>query len=224
SRPGGAATAGAGRRAPGARPETGTAGRVDPARSAPGRRVLRFTRGGRPAPRALPARGRPGLPSLSLAVHRAHAARLRQSRLRPVCYNCHPGVATQCNRGAMFARGYLCDDRRCHGSMEQVARSLAEGRKPWQSEPKCGGCHGRRYAQNPGAMYKDSVLMNSPAPEMNGKILCGACHNASHAEWKSTQPVDNLVPRQVLGYDSYVRRCDVCHPLRRGRAHGSGRI
>jgi len=70
--------------------------------------------------------------------------------LNETCYQCHPGKATQCLRGAMFNGGVVCQD--CHGNMNQVGndftRDLPNGggldlakRVPWVSEPKCQSCH-----------------------------------------------------------------------------------
>jgi hypothetical protein len=167
------------------------------------------------------APGKPGVPSLSLAMHGSHAGRMTGSRLTPVCLNCHPGIVAACNRGVMFKKGFLCDNPKCHGTMEQVALSIERGRTPWESEPTCSrdGCHGTRYAQNPGELYKNSYLRNSPNVEMNNKILCGACHNGPHAEWPSTVAADNVLPKAILGYASFINRCDVCHQGGSGRFH-----
>lgn len=170
---------------------------------------------------ALDAPGKPGLPQLSEAIHGSHASRMPMSKLDPSCYNCHPGTTTRCNRGAMAKAGRKCDSPGCHGSMTLVAESIAAGRVPWRDEPKCSSpqCHEARFAQNAGKAYKDSYLVNAPAPEMNGVILCGTCHNGPHAEWPSTEARDNLVPTEVQGDSEYIHKCPVCHPFGDGRVH-----
>jgi hypothetical protein len=67
------------------------------------------------------------------------------------CYQCHPGVSTQCLRGAMTA-AITCQN--CHGNMGAVGGSsaLAAGgsidgqndgkpRRPWMDLPRCQSCH-----------------------------------------------------------------------------------
>ncbi len=71
------------------------------------------------------------------------------------CYQCHPGAATQCYRGAMFTAGIICQN--CHGGLLQVAGATAAGafpanavvtwnptgqlRRPWIDLPLCQSCH-----------------------------------------------------------------------------------
>ncbi|KJS29536.1 MAG: hypothetical protein VR64_20495 [Desulfatitalea sp. BRH_c12] len=68
------------------------------------------------------------------------------------CYQCHPGSATQCQRGAMKTGGMQCQD--CHGDMLSVGAEyplMAGGsidgtndgmpRRPWQDLPRCQSCH-----------------------------------------------------------------------------------
>jgi hypothetical protein len=164
----------------------------------------------------LGAVGKPGLPSLSLAMHGFHAPKMGMSKLENPCNNCHPGVVTKCSRGVMAAQGLTCNSDQCHGDMAQVAQSQKDGRQAWLEEPDCGNCHGNLYASNPNSLYHNSYLMNGP-DEMNETILCLSCHNSPHAEWPSTLAVDNSVPINVIGKPDFINKCTACH-------QGSGKI
>jgi hypothetical protein len=162
--------------------------------------------------------GKEGVEPLSQAIHGFHADKMAQSNLNPPCYSCHPGPVTLCNRGAMYKAGFLCGNTNCHGTMENIAQTQADGtRQAWVQQPDCGGCHGVRYNANPNKLYKDSFLQNGPSPSMNNIILCAACHNSPHAEWVSTLEQDNLLPISLMGYAGYIDQCSVCH-------QGSGKI
>lgn len=162
--------------------------------------------------------GKQGIPPLSEAMHGFHSSKMSMSSIKPACYSCHPGPVTQCYRGQMYLAGIDCTDASCHGDMTNIAKTQADGRKAWLQEPDCGTCHGPDYSVNVGTLYRNSYLMNGPDPEMNGIILCASCHNSPHGEWKSSQPKDNLLPHSLLGYDSYINECSVCHNGR-GRVH-----
>jgi hypothetical protein len=169
----------------------------------------------------LGAPGKPGLPSLSLAMHGFHTNKMSMSSLDVSCYNCHPGSVTKCNRGVMAKQGFRCDSKNCHGSMAQVADSIKRGRTPWLEEPGCAksGCHSNKYAPNANALYRQSYLRNAPNTEMNNKILCESCHNGTHAEWPSTLAIDNAVPKQIIGKADPINRCTACHQGGTGRIH-----
>jgi len=156
--------------------------------------------------------GKAGVPPLSQAMHGFHADHMAGSDVSPVCYNCHPGPVTKCYRGRMYLAGVGCVNSKCHGDMENVAQTQVEGRQAWLEEPDCGVCHGAEYAANPDTLYDNSYLLNSPDEEMNGIIRCESCHNSAHAEWKSSLPRDNLLPRSLQGYPTYIQKCNVCHP------------
>jgi hypothetical protein len=160
---------------------------------------------------ALGQPGKEGIPPLSQAVHGFHSEKVSEGSISPLCYSCHPGPVTKCYRGRMYTAGIKCDDPRCHGSMENNARSQENGRQAWLQEPDCANCHGSKYAANADTLYRNSYLNNSPSSEMNGLILCESCHNGPHAEWKSAQAKDNLLPKSLLGYASYIDKCTVCH-------------
>lgn len=159
---------------------------------------------------ALGASGAQGVPSLSLAVHDFHASIMGMSDLKNKCYNCHPGVETQCNRGAMYKAGITCSDSKCHGDMEKVAQSLKEGRRDWLDEPQCSNCHGELYSIKDNELYREAYLQNGPKG-MNGKVKCATCHNSPHAEWISSLPQDNEIPKKLYGKPDFIRKCTTCH-------------
>ncbi|MGE4486010.1 MAG: hypothetical protein AB7C97_12970 [Oscillospiraceae bacterium] len=154
--------------------------------------------------------GEPDVLPLSQAIHGFHADKMAESDIEPECYSCHPGPVTKCYRGVM-SNEVSCVNSECHGNMYNVAGTQAEGRQAWLQEPDCGVCHGDLYAVNTDTLYRDSYLINNENYEMNGIILCESCHNGPHAEWKSTNPTDNLLPKRLLGYPSFINRCTVCH-------------
>jgi hypothetical protein len=151
------------------------------------------------------------IPSLSLAMHSFHANKMFLSNITPECYSCHPGPVTKCYRGVMSNNRISCVNSNCHGNMRNVAVTQTQGRDAWLDEPNCSNCHPDKYGVNSGQLYHTSYLMNSEAETMNGIILCSSCHNSPHAEWVSANPKDNLFPIKLLGYPSYVNKCNVCH-------------
>jgi hypothetical protein len=171
---------------------------------------------------ALGAPGLPGVLPLSQAIHGAHADKMDTPSVAAFgtpCYTCHPGAQTKCLRGRMAQAGFTCTSAGCHGDMAQVAGSQAAGREAWLQEPTCGGCHGVRYAENPGQLYRNSYLRNGPE-DMNGKMIqCESCHGSPHAEWRSTKSIDNQVPLQLQGAATYIKRCTACHGDAGGRIH-----
>jgi hypothetical protein len=168
------------------------------------------------ADNALGLAGKPGVKNLSLAMHGWHKDKMNVSAdpNTPTCYNCHPGPSTKCLRGQMAHAGQSCQD--CHGDMSGMTARLQAGRQPWFEEPRCADCHGAQYAENPNTLYRNSVFMNSPDTEnnpslMDGKIYCEACHNSTHAEFRSTNPADGSIPQQLQGDDYWIWNCYVCH-------------
>ncbi len=164
---------------------------------------------------ALGMPGQAGVKNLSRAMHGFHKDKVNVAAdpAFPDCYNCHPGPRTQCLRGNMFHAGIGCRD--CHGDMRAMAAALDAGRQPWLEEPRCGDCHGARYAENPGQLYRNSTLQNAPiamtAPSpMNGKVYCEACHNSTHAEYRSTA-ADSTIPQQLQGDGYWIWNCWTCH-------------
>ena len=171
---------------------------------------------------ALGAPGVPGVKPLSEAIHGFHADKMDTPAVAAFgtpCYTCHPGAQTKCLRGRMAQAGFTCTSAGCHGDMARVADSQAAGREAWLQEPTCGGCHGARYAENPGQLYRNSYLLNGPE-DMNGKLIqCESCHGSPHAEWRSTKSIDNQVPLQLQGVATYIKRCSACHGDASGRIH-----
>jgi hypothetical protein len=159
---------------------------------------------------AIGEQGISGVLPFSQAMHGFHTDKMA-GQTEPVCYSCHPGQLTLCYRGIMYANGVKCDDKRCHGDMANIAQSQKEGRVAWVNEPDCAACHGDKYSVNKNKLYRNSYLLNPPNKAMKGLILCASCHNAPHAEWKSTLKVDNQLPLSLLGYESYINECTVCH-------------
>ena len=165
------------------------------------------------ADNALGASGKPGVESLSLAMHKFHAGKMNTTQVSasttPTCYNCHPGPKTQCLRGQMYRAGKTCTD--CHGDMANVAQTIENGRQPWLQEPQCGTCHGAAHAENANTLYRNSVLQDAVKDDMNGKLYCEACHNSTHAEYTSSNPADAVIPEQFQGDNYWIWSCQVCH-------------
>lgn len=144
--------------------------------------------------------GVPGLPSLSRAMHGAHAPRMAAAGLSNSCYACHPGKQTNCQRDIHKANGMEC--AACHGGMTKVA---ATTRRPWVDEPKCGSCHkvpGHQY-EEPGKLFRESRGHNG--------VYCTTCHNTPHAVVPTINPEDNVQNTKLQGYPGTLNKCSVCH-------------
>jgi hypothetical protein len=143
---------------------------------------------------ALGMAGKPGLPSLSAAMHGKHAEETNN------CYACHPGPNTQCLRDVMSTQfGMTCTD--CHqGGMQALAN---ENRTPWVDEPRCANCHDAKHAENPGKLFKQSTG--------HGGLYCEACHNSTHAILTSREAKDNLQSIALQGFAGTISKCTVCH-------------
>jgi len=146
---------------------------------------------------ALGTPGMPRVPSLSEAIHDKHAEKTND------CYKCHPIPDTQCQRGVMHAAGMICQD--CHGSVENVAESIKDGREPWLEEPSCGAtnCHGSQFAEEPGKLYRLS--------KGHGGLYCSTCQGSPHALVPSTLDRDNVQNIALQGYAGILNNCAVCH-------------
>lgn len=144
--------------------------------------------------------GSPALPTLSRAMHGAHASRMGSLNLAVACYACHPGVRTQCLRDVHKKHGMVCTD--CHGSMTAVASPT---RTPWADEPRCGSCHRRTGYQfeEPGKLFKESRGHNG--------VYCTTCHNTPHAIVPTTTKADNLQMASIQGHAGTLNTCSVCH-------------
>ncbi len=144
---------------------------------------------------ALGAPGKPGVMSLSEAIHEKHKDKTSD------CYKCHPGPNTQCLRDVMSTEHNMnCTN--CHGGMQQVAESIHSGRRPWLDEPKCGSCH-KQFAEEPGKLYRNS--------KGHGGLFCTTCHGSPHAIVPSREENDNLQNFNLQGYAGTLSDCKVCH-------------
>jgi hypothetical protein len=152
---------------------------------------------------ALGATGQPGVPSMSMAMHGAHASRMDVlTNVENKCYACHPGFRTNCQRDVHFANGIFCTD--CHGTMADVANPA---RTPWVTEPRCENCHQSRRPdfafEEPGKLYKQS--------RGHQGVMCAACHGSPHAITPTVTAADNVQAIQLQGHPGTIDTCTVCH-------------
>ncbi len=140
------------------------------------------------------------LPTLSGAVHSAHASRMAMAGLENSCYACHPGQTTRCLRDVHYSNGVTCTD--CHGDMTAVGDPQ---RQPWADEPRCDQCHSRAgfEFEQPGVLFRDSLGHHG--------IQCSACHGSPHAITPTVQEEDNLQAIAVQGHPGVIDTCTVCH-------------
>ncbi len=181
---------------------------------------------------ALPGTGINGIPQLTTAIHSKHATavdptngkQLNSISNRSSCYRCHPGLQTQCLRGAMGGVGGIqCQD--CHGNMAMVGKA---GREGWLDMPNCQACHhdGMReltaIVNGKFRQVSDNRFATNPNTPMNGYSLyrfskghkgvqCEACHGSTHAIYPSTHKGDNLQSIALQGYKGTITECTVCH-------------
>ena len=142
---------------------------------------------------------------LSQAIHGYHSTK------NASCYDCHPGATAKCNRSIEHTNSEgKCTV--CHGTMSQVAQSIASGRIPWASEPKCATCHSDVAQVETGS----TLYRNAKA---HGNIYCSACHGSPHAMVPSSQSSDNYQSMQYqLGESKTMGSCGICHRDSRGEA------
>lgn len=198
------------------------------------------------ASEALAAGGVAGVSALTRAVHHRHASviapdtglSLDATNNRSSCYQCHPGSATRCLRGAMGSAvasdgSAAMQCQSCHGSMTHVG---ATGRTGWLSEPNCQACHTGTAMSNNGsirfltALNTDGTLRqpvnttfatnpNTPATGFSlyrfsrghGGVACSACHGSTHAEYPSLHTNDNLASMGAQGHIGVISTCTACH-------------
>ncbi|HZY42824.1 MAG TPA: hypothetical protein VFF59_12590 [Anaerolineae bacterium] len=146
---------------------------------------------------AIGAVGKPGIPSLSKAMHSKHKEEVANTTAG--CYNCHPGPDTKCLRDVMSAQGMDCVD--CHGTMTQVSQNA----NPWLNEPRCDTCH------NSGQFNHDKPLYRMSKD--HGGIYCEGCHDSTHAIAPSTQPRDAIKFIDLQGHTGTLDMCTVCHSV-----------
>ena len=195
---------------------------------------------------ALGASGFQGVEPLTQAMHLRHSRvtapstgmTLDASTNRAACYQCHPGFATRCLRGAMGSAvaqdgtmAMQCQS--CHGSMSQVGSRTRSG---WMDQPQCANCHTGSATSNNGQIRYTSALDSSgalrayvndlfatnpdtPAPgkslyrysKGHGGLQCEACHGSTHAEFPSSQRNDNLQSWRAQGHVGMLSDCSTCH-------------
>jgi len=157
------------------------------------------------------------LPYLSRAIHGRHGraldGRLPDAANPPIiaengletCYSCHPGKH----------RIDLPRCGACHTGGQQV-RTLAYDPNDPAATPLPP--MDRRFAENDGALYRDSVG--------HGGMACAACHGSPHAIWPVADPQanDHLTARELQGHAGTIVECTVCHtggaPATLGGPHG----
>jgi hypothetical protein len=93
----------------------------------------------------------------------------------------------------------------CHGTMENLANSILNGRRPWLDEPRCGSitCHGNNYSEETGKLYRMS--------RGHGGLYCSACHSSPHSILPSREANDNLQNVRLQGFAGTFKNCLVCH-------------
>ncbi|MEQ8768553.1 MAG: hypothetical protein RL885_31900, partial [Planctomycetota bacterium] len=197
------------------------------------------------ASNALPGTGISGIKPLTEVMHGFHASvvnplgqRLDDITDRSACYSCHPGLDTQCLRGAMGkaigADGdFQMQCQSCHGNMSTVG---LPGRDGWFDEPTCQNCHTGSAVQNAGQIRFTSVY-DSPGhrrdavtnlfatepdvpilgsslyrfSEGHGDLQCSACHGPPHAIYPTSEVNDNLQSEQIQGHVGTITECSSCH-------------
>lgn len=198
------------------------------------------------ASEALGTAGAPGVNPLTRSMHAKHAEvtnpmnglKMDHIANRSACYQCHPGSATRCLRGAMGAAiapdgSMSMQCQSCHGTMSQVG---AANRTGWLDEPGCQTCHTGSATQNNGQIrYTSSfdasgnlrvpvstLFATNPDTPMPGKSLyrfskghgglqCEACHGSTHAEFPSAHRNDNVQSVQLQGHVGVLMECTACH-------------
>jgi hypothetical protein len=188
---------------------------------------------------ALPGTGYGAIGKLTATLHTSHGRvrdpatglRLNAGTSRTTCYLCHPGSTTQCLRGAMGAAKDSQGNMRmqcqsCHGNMARVGDATRNG---WLDEPNCQACHFN--GQRKTSVFTTTGAMRTPAdkrfatdPDVpapgfslyrfstgHGGLQCEACHGATHAEYPSTEPNDNVLAIDAQGHAGTIRECVACH-------------
>jgi hypothetical protein len=161
---------------------------------------------------------------------------LNDSTKRDACYLCHPGSTTKCLRGVMgnaktASGSNAIDCQSCHGNMNAVG---AAGREGWLDEPSCQNCHDKdssgvyqRYLtvfdssgqRRATVDTRFATTANTPLPGFSlyrfskghGNMQCEACHGATHAEYPSSHPNDNVQSLDLQGHVGTIAECTVCH-------------
>jgi hypothetical protein len=199
-----------------------------------------------------------GVPALTASMHTMHATVTlpggtttldNQTDTANSCYQCHPGVNTKCQRGAMtgtitsmpapYNASVACYS--CHGSLSRVGQSSRQG---WLDEPNCQMCHQNgtiaastftsAFPYGPTATQvtsTDTTFATTPNVPSTGYSLyrfsqghgsteCSACHGSQHAEFPTSQANDNVSSINLQGYAGRITECTVCHSTAPSTANG----
>lgn len=176
--------------------------------------------------------------ALTTSLHSKHASvidpnnslRLSDSTNRSACYNCHPGAATECLRGAMGSAKnadgtQMMQCQSCHGTMNDVGNSNRMG---WMDEPNCQVCHqgGQRHTNamvggSMRAVVDTRFATNPNTPSVgaslyklstgHGDLQCSSCHGSTHAIFPSSHAEDNVISNQIQGHSGTIAECTACH-------------
>ena len=107
---------------------------------------------------------------------------------------------------------HTSEDGNCiasHGTMANVANTIANGRVPWEEEPECVECHtGVAEVDTGTTLYRNATG--------HGGIYCAACHGSPHAMYPSRESKDNYQPTQYQGQALSLGSCAVCHSRSKG--------
>jgi hypothetical protein len=165
---------------------------------------------------ALNMAGRPGVNSLSAAMHGHHNSTTVSDITPDIdgCYKCHPGPVTKCLRDVMTTKGEVRDCISCHGTIEQVATNP----NPWLNEPRCdnAACHG---ARRPDIRLDQPLYRNSRGHQ---GIYCAGCHDSPHAIAPSREANDSLKLVDLQGSPATLSKCTVCHATSPGGTFSHG--
>jgi mono/diheme cytochrome c family protein len=153
--------------------------------------------------------------TFSTAMHGAHADRMDRGGVpENICWACHPGPRTQCQRGAMSQVGITCID--CHGGMAEVGDA---SRTSWINLPQCETCHTSELGRasllhiaepNQHLTWSFGVLYRNRTA--HGGIYCAACHGSPHAIYPSRNERDNEQALLLQGQAGIIgTNCTVCH-------------
>ncbi|MGL1863261.1 MAG: cytochrome ubiquinol oxidase subunit I [Pseudodesulfovibrio sp.] len=187
------------------------------------------------------AQGSGKRPSLSAAIHGAHALFMAGRDAENSCLMCHPQNTL---RGQHNEAGLECTN--CHGMIEDHAISLlkaeqAKGkegvdkllklitprtmgtqaainpRTPWINEPDCMTCHVDYGAPETDDAFntwtENAKDLYSVRRDELGAVNCAACHGSPHAIYPANER-DNVQPLQYMDTAQSLGAdgsCSVCH-------------
>ena len=154
---------------------------------------------------ALGAAGKPGISSMSNAMHLKHSAVMDIKPTTEGCQKCHPGPATKCLRDVHSQTlGFQCPT--CHGDLKKVATNT----KPWLNEPRCDNpaCHKNTPAAQ---LTQSDPLFKLSSGHHGNKIMCEGCHDSTHALAQSREVNDGIKFVALQGDRSYLKKCSLCH-------------